>query len=144
MDSRRDLGGPVDELEVGLRPRRAEAHRVGRRAIVVALLRRQRRILAIESARQIGAIDAKSFLGRVDLHFRIDAQEVRHAAHVMPCRCDMTTKSSLARSTPFALAFRARISGLLPVSNRMRLPPYSISAAYPQSFCMAAALPKGS
>jgi len=46
-----------------------------------------------------------------------------------PCRCDITTKSSFVRSMPMFLAFWPRISGLLPVSNRMRFPPYSISAA---------------
>jgi hypothetical protein len=36
------------------------------------------------------------------------------------------------------------MSGSLPVSNRMRFPPDSMSAAYPQSFCIAEAWPKAS
>ena len=40
----------------------------------------------------------------------------------------MTTKSSFDRSMPVASAFRARMSPLFPVSNRMRLPAYSMKA----------------
>src|SRR3954447_23403564 len=61
-----------------------------------------------------------------------------------PWRWDKTTKSSLDKSTPLALALPPRMSGLSPVSNRIRLPPYSTSAANPQSFSIADDLPKAS
>ena len=43
-----------------------------------------------------------------------------------------------------AFAFCARMSGLLPVSNRMRLPPYSMSAENPQSRSRDGRSPKAS
>src|SRR5262245_44162943 len=45
----------------------------------------------------------------------------------------MTTKSRWAKSIFLALAFCASTPALLPASNRMRLPPNSTRAAYPQS-----------
>src|ERR1051326_4167414 len=60
------------------------------------------------------------------------------------CRCDITTKSSFDKSAFLAFAFFARISGLSPVSNRMRLPPYSTRAAKPQSRSIVEDLPKAS
>src|SRR2546425_5198598 len=61
-----------------------------RSAIIVALLWRERFVPAIESAGQIGAIDAEAFLGRVDLHLGIHAQQIGYAAHVIavPVRHD--------------------------------------------------------
>src|SRR5437667_9378934 len=90
MDARGDLDILVDELKVGARPGGAEPHDFRRSAIIVALLWRERFVLAIESAGQIGAIDAEAFLGRVDLHLGIHAQEIGHAAHVIavPVRHD--------------------------------------------------------
>src|SRR5437879_12398486 len=59
-------------------------------------------------------------------------------------RCEMTTKSIFCRSTPSAFTLCSKILALLPVSNRMRLPPYSTRAAKPQSRVRAGALPNES
>src|SRR5438552_18531480 len=56
MDARRDLAGLVDKVEVRARPRGAEAHDLGRRAVVIALLGRQRGVLPIERARHDAAV----------------------------------------------------------------------------------------
>src|SRR2546426_10668996 len=90
MDAGADLDILVDELKVGARPGGAEPHDFRRPAVIVALLRRERFVLAIESAGQIGAIDAEAFLGRVDLHLGIHAQQIGYAAHVIavPVRHD--------------------------------------------------------
>src|SRR5262245_36278137 len=46
----------------------------------------------------------------------------------------MTTASSRFRSMPSCPTLCSRMAASLPVSKRMRLPSYSTSAAYPQSF----------
>jgi hypothetical protein len=59
-------------------------------------------------------------------------------------RCDSTTESTVARSTPLAATLRANTPASLPVSNRMRRPSTSMSAANPQSFSIEASSPKAS
>src|SRR5215207_7385081 len=54
------------------------------------------------------------------------------------------TKSRLVRSTPFAFTLAANVSPSLPVSNKIRLPATSTSAEKPQSFFIAASVPKAS
>src|SRR6202022_3033092 len=56
----------------------------------------------------------------------------------------MTTKSMFRKSTPSALTLCSRILALFPVSNRMRLPPYSTRAAKPKSMVSEGDLPKAS
>jgi len=43
-----------------------------------------------------------------------------------------------------AFVFDRKMLGLFPVSKRMRFPPYSTSAAYPQSFFNTEGFPKAS
>src|SRR5271156_5975067 len=60
------------------------------------------------------------------------------------CRWDITTKSSLLRSTPNALTLCSKISASPPVSKRIRLPPYSTSTENPQAFVIAGDFPNAS
>src|SRR6266849_2382209 len=56
----------------------------------------------------------------------------------------MTTKSMFRRSTPSAFTSCSKILELFPVSNRMRLPPYSTRAANPKSIVREGDLPNAS
>ncbi len=59
-------------------------------------------------------------------------------------KCYNAAQSTFLRSIPNALTFCAKISALLPVSKRMRLPLYSMNAENPQSFFSLEDLPKAS
>src|SRR6266481_8339614 len=76
MDARCDLRVLVDELKISARPSRAKPHDFWWCTVVVALLRWERRVFAIEAAWQIRAIDAETFLRGVDRHFGVHLQEV--------------------------------------------------------------------
>src|SRR5437667_6713506 len=83
MDVRRDLGVLVDELKISAGPSRAKAHDFGWSTVVVALLRWERWVLAIEGAWQIRAVDAEAFLRHIDCYFGIHLQEVHQSTHVI-------------------------------------------------------------
>ena len=83
MDTGGDLGVLVDQLEVGAGPRGTEVHHFRWCAVIVSLLWRERRVLTIEGAGQVSAIDAEALLGRIDFYPGIHAQEIGHAAHVI-------------------------------------------------------------
>lgn len=61
-----------------------------------------------------------------------------------PCRCEMTTASSRVKSMPRLQTLAAKMRPSLPVSNRIRRPPYSTKAAKPQSLVSAEGGPKAS
>src|SRR5436305_13289922 len=56
----------------------------------------------------------------------------------------MIAKSMFRKSTPAAFTLCSKLLALLPVSNRMRLPPYSTRAAKPQSIVREEDLPNES
>src|SRR6202162_5012036 len=83
MNPGRHLGGLGHPGEIALRPRGAETYRLGRLAVVVAHLGRERFIAPVEGSRQRRAEDAEVLLRRVDRHARVYAQEIIQAASVV-------------------------------------------------------------
>ena len=69
MDAGGNLGVLVDDLKVGVRPRGAEPHDLGRSSVIVALLGRKRCVLAVEGAGRVASVDAAEAVpGRIYLH----------------------------------------------------------------------------
>ena len=82
-NARSDFGRLVLEFKVGPLPCVAEFHHFGRIAIVVAHLRRQGFVFAVEARWQRRAVNAEAFLGSVDFHLRVHAQDVAQARHMV-------------------------------------------------------------
>src|SRR5262245_25505297 len=83
MESGRHLRSLGDPGEVGLGPRTAEAERLRRSSVEIAHVRRKRLVAPIESAGQSSAEDAEVFLRRINLHGRVDLQEMIQAARMV-------------------------------------------------------------
>ena len=82
-DAGSDFSRLFDRLEVGVLPGGTECHNFRWLAVVVAHLRRQRFVLAVEARWQRRAVNAEAFPGSVDLHLRVHAQDVAQARHMV-------------------------------------------------------------
>src|SRR5579864_9210129 len=84
MDVRCDVHVLVYQFEISARPGRAEAHNIWWQTVVVPLLWWERWLFTVEAAGQIGAIDSKTFLRRINGHAGIHPQYIRQSSHVIP------------------------------------------------------------
>ena len=130
MKIKSDLGVLIDQLKVRSGPCRAKLYDFWRRAVVIALIDWQRRILAIKRAWRRGAINAtQSIPGRIDFHVWIHLQDIGQSSHVIPVAVRQDDEIQLREINPYDLRVARKNVRIAACIEQNALAPYSRSAA---------------